>query len=129
MTISNRAKTACELLNDATLVAHYTFDNTIADSGPNSLTSYTTVQGNSGVSYITGRVNQGLQLSTTNAFFQSTSHYALGVANQPFSFALWINPTVIGGTLIHVSSGESGSGNWCLPFLGFSINGSIVAQS
>jgi hypothetical protein len=68
-------------------------------------------------------------LSATNAFFQSTSYYWLSRDNQPFSFALWINPTIPQGTILHLSSDSSGSGGWCLPKLGFSTNGSFVAQS
>lgn len=127
--MSNRAKTACEILNDATLVARFSFDNTIADVGPNSLPSYITVQANSGLSFVTGRVNQALMLSATISFFQACNFYWLGRNNQPFSFALWIKPTVCAGTLIHLSSDRSGSGGWCLPKLGFSSNGTLVAQS
>ena len=88
-----------------------------------------TGQANSGVAYATGRVGQSLMFSTKNAFFQSCSYYWLGRNNQPFSFALWINPTVAAGTILHLSSDRTGSGAWCLPKLGFSSNGSLVAQS
>ena len=38
MTVSNRAKFSCEVLEIATLAAHFTFDNGsfLIDSGPNS---------------------------------------------------------------------------------------------
>ncbi|CAF4029727.1 unnamed protein product, partial [Didymodactylos carnosus] len=33
--ITQRAKTACEILQDATLVVYYPFENSLLDSGPN----------------------------------------------------------------------------------------------
>ncbi|CAF1476300.1 unnamed protein product [Rotaria sordida] len=129
VTISNRAKTACEILNDVTLVSYFSFDNVTTDSGPNTLSSYITLQSNSGVSFVTGRVGQALILSRTNAFFQTCGYYWLGHNNRAFSFALWIYLISVGGTILHLSSDRSGSGSWCLPKLGFSSNGSIAAQS
>jgi hypothetical protein len=53
--VYTRARTACEILNDATLSAYFPFDGSFTDSGPNSvpLTS-------SGASFITGYTNQGI---------------------------------------------------------------------
>ena len=127
--MSNRAKTACEVLNDATLVSHFAFDGNTVDVGPNTLTSFRTGQANSGISFITGMVNQALMLSLSNSFFQACGYYSLSRANHAYSFAVWINPSAPLGTLLHLSTDQSGSGAWCLPLIGFSTNGSVVAQS
>ena len=130
MIISNRAKSACEILNDATLVSRFTFDNVITDSGPNALSSSVTVQGNSGVSFVSGVVNQALMLSLNNSYFQSWNYHALGQVNRAYSFVLWINPTVSQGTILHLFADRTGAViQWCLPMIGFSSNGEIVIQS
>ncbi len=128
MTITNRVKTSCELLNDASLVAHFPFDNNYNDIGPNSMTGTITLQANSGVSWVSGQVNQALNINSSHSYFQSCGFYALG-KNQPYSIAMWVNPSLQGGTLFHLSSAATGSGAWCLPMIGFSSNGSIVAQT
>ncbi len=128
MTITNRVKTSCELLNDASLVAHFPFDNNYNDIGPNSMTGTITLQANSGVSWVSGQVNQALNINSSHSYFQSCGFYALG-KNQPYSIAMWVNPSFQSGTLFHLSSAATGSGAWCLPMIGFSSNGSIVAQT
>ena len=51
----------------------------------------------------------------------------LGISNRSFSISFWIRPVSLSGVLVHVSSNISSVG-WCLPFIGFAINGSLVAQ-
>ncbi|CAF5032358.1 unnamed protein product, partial [Rotaria sp. Silwood1] len=128
ITVTNRAKTSCEILNDASLVAHFPFDDPLVDIGPNTMTATITVQGNSGMSWVTGKVNQALSFSKTNSYFQTCGFWALG-QNQAYSIALWINPSFQAGTLFHLSTAATGSGSWCLPMIGFSSNGSIVSQT
>jgi hypothetical protein len=38
-----------------------------------------------------------------------------------------VQPQSLSGTLVHVSDSPLGI-DWCVPFIGFAINGSIVAQ-
>ncbi|CAF1365960.1 unnamed protein product [Rotaria sp. Silwood1] len=128
ITVTNRAKTSCEILNDASLVAHFPFDSSTVDIGPNTITGTTTVQDNSGISWMTGKVNQAISFNKTNSYFQSCGFWALG-QNQAYSIALWINPSFPVGTLVHLSTAATGSGSWCLPMIGFSSNGSIVSQT
>jgi hypothetical protein len=102
LTISTRAKTACEILNDATLAAYFPFDGSLTDAGPNFLTATA-----SGASATTGYVNQGVYLSGTNSYVQISSLTGLGQSNQSFSFAFWMYP-IIPGVLVHVHTISNG---------------------
>jgi hypothetical protein len=104
--ISNRAKSPCEILNDATLVAYFPFDSgSLADIGPNML-SGTAV----GQTTITGERNQALSFTGNGAtsYFQIHGLTALGTTNSAFSIGLYINPTVLYGSIVHVSANSSG---------------------
>ena len=96
----------------------------LVDSGPNSLTA--TTQSTSTTS--SGHFAQALSFSgSSSSYFQISDLTSLGISNRPFSISLWIKPVSLSGVLVHVSSTSSGLG-WCLPFIGFATNGSIVAQ-
>jgi hypothetical protein len=126
MIVSTRPKSSCEILEDATLAAHFTFDTglIVADSGPNSLSA--TTQSTSTMS--SGHFAQALSFSgSSSSYFQINDLTSLGISNQSFSISLWIQPVSLSGVLVHISSNASGLG-WCLPFIGFATNGSIVAQ-
>jgi hypothetical protein len=126
--ITNRVKTPCEILNDASLVAYFPFDSSYNDIGPNSMIGTYNPQNNNGLSWVSGRINQALNFNSSNSYFQSCGFTALGI-NQPYSIAMWVNPEYQGGTLFHISSAATGSGSWCFPLMGFSSNGSIVVQT
>jgi hypothetical protein len=128
LTITKGAKTACEILNDATLVAYFPFDGSSSDSGPNGLVGSNTEQSKNGITWITGQVYQAINLNASNSYFQSCGFFALG-QNQAYSIAMWIKPSFQAGTLFHLSTAATGSGSWCLPMIGFSSNGSLVVQN
>jgi hypothetical protein len=65
---------------------------------------------------------------SSSSYFQTWGFTSLGVNNQPFSVTLWIQPQILSGTLIHLSTSSSGTGSACFPLLGFASNGAIVAQ-
>lgn len=124
MTITKRAKSACEIQEDATLVSCFLFDATAPDTdlGPNSLQSTS-----SSTSIISsGRHNDAISFNGT-AYFQASSFTALGITNTAFSVVLWVRPRSVLGTLVHVSGLSNGTG-WCIPFLGITGNGSIVGH-
>jgi hypothetical protein len=126
MTVSNRVKSACEILEIATLVARFAFDtgSFLNDSGPNSLQA--TTQSTSSLS--SGRFSQAITFNGSNSsYFQMSGFTALGISNKAFSISLWIRPVSLLGIVLHVSTNVSGTG-WCIPFLSFTINGSIIAQ-
>ncbi|CAF4192987.1 unnamed protein product, partial [Adineta steineri] len=122
--VTQRAKTANEILNDATLIAYYSFDcGSILDSGPNLLQSIAV-----GQTMITGRVKDALLFNSTSAYFRTSSFMTFGIANQSFSIALWMKPMNLRGILIHISNQSTGDG-WCMPLLGFNSSGILIAQS
>jgi hypothetical protein len=119
-----RAKNSSELLNDATLVAYYSFDNgSLYDSGPNGFNG--TVSGSP--TSVTGAVNQALQFNA-GAYFAVNypAFYFLGIVNYPFSISLWIKPTnaYAASTILFV---WAPSGN-CIGFLTLTSNGSVSAN-
>ncbi|CAF1164735.1 unnamed protein product [Adineta steineri] len=119
------AKSADDILNDATLVSWYSFDYEITyDSGPNNL------QGKAvDVTLAPGKVNQGLNFSLSSSYYKVYGFLLLGTSNHPYSISLWIRRTSTGGgTLVHVSSQLDGAG-WCIDFMGFSSSGQIVGSS
>ncbi len=121
------AKTACQILNDATLMAYFPFDtaNTMLDQSGNNA---------AGISYgtnlVTGRIQQGLLFSsTTNSYFQSQCFSNLRRYNPIITFTLWINPvSVSGGTIIHISQSQNGSSPFCADFLSLTATGYLVVQ-
>jgi hypothetical protein len=122
------AKTATQILNDATLVAYYSFDCSSYpawDSGPNGITGTAVAL----VSGEGGRVGQSYLFNSNSAYFQATGLVLLGQSYSPYSFAMWVNPSVTnGGTILHVSSSTDGTG-WCVPFIGLSSSGQLVVNS
>ncbi|CAF1403930.1 unnamed protein product [Adineta steineri] len=123
VSVIQRAKTANEILDDATLIAYYSFDcGSILDSGPNLLESIAV-----GQTMITGRVKDAILFNSTNAYFRTSSFMTFGIANQSFSIALWIKPVNLRGILVHISNQSTGDG-WCMPLLGFNSLGILIAQ-
>jgi hypothetical protein len=125
ISILDRAMTADEVLEEATLSAYYSFHNsTTKDSGPNEIDGYSY-----NVNETSGFLSQAILFTSmpNRSYFQAKSFLLLGVSQYSYSFSFWINPaqTHTSGSIIHISS-ENG---WCLPMLGFSANGSIIAQS
>lgn len=137
--ISTRVKSACEIMNDASLAAYFPLDNSYTDAGPNSL-SLTS----SGASFIVGYTNQGVYLSGTNSYVQIGGLTGLGRSNNPYSIAFWVRP-VVKGVLVHISANSSGKSlflkkgditfillfkglGWCTPLITFDLSGQIVSQ-
>ncbi len=93
-------KNASELLDEATLVAYYSFDGSYVDSGPNNINNITSV---STTFDLNGRVNQALRINLQNlSYFQTTGFYYLGQTNYSYSFSLWIYPFINNGTILQV---------------------------
>ena len=125
----NRAKSADEILVDATLVAYYSMDclsYSSFDSGPNQIHGMTNGLSNTDG----GRIGQSYLFNTNSSYFQATGFVLLGQSYRPFSFALWIRPIISitnGGTILHVSQYINGTG-WCAQFIGLSSLGEIVIR-
>ena len=124
LAVITRAKSANEVLDDASLIAYYPFDwpSPSADKGPNGVLGSW-----SNMVTVTGRINQGIRLiGSTSSWFRINSLYQLPrgvVANRPFSLSLWINPTSsISSTFVQLFSTTTAA---CDNFLGlYSFTGS-----
>ncbi|CAF0817018.1 unnamed protein product [Adineta steineri] len=124
--ISNRAKSASEIMNDATLVTYFSFDSgSLVDNGPNMLSG--TAVGQTTISSVR---NQALSFTgnAATSYFQVAGLTALGTTNASFSFALYIKPTVLYGIIVHVSMDPSGTNGWCMPFIGFTSSEYLAVQ-
>ena len=99
-TFESRVKSSEEILDEATLVAHYPFDNSYDDVGPNQMMNSTFLLTTFDSD---GRFDQCLLMNSTNlSYFQTTGFYYLGQATHPFSFSLWIYPFFNKGTILQV---------------------------
>jgi hypothetical protein len=125
LSIVTRVKSASEILTTATLVVYYSFDNqSLLDSGPNLIngTGINTAFG-------LGRVNEGIVFNMTRSYVQINNLVLFGTPYSPYSFAFWIYPySTKNGTLIHMWK-PSAPTTFCMPIIGFSASGSIVAQT
>ena len=90
MRFSLRAKNATEMMNIASLVTYYSFDNgSLSDNGPNGVNASI----NGTVLAVAGRVNQGLRFYGNASVGPSyRAFHILGISNHSFSMALWIQP-------------------------------------
>ena len=95
----------------------------VIDDGPNSLSSIS-----QNVSYVSsGHLSDAISFNHNISYFQISGLTGLGTINKPFSISLWIRPIALSGTLVFVENSTVGV-HWCIPFLGFASNGSLVAQ-
>ena len=128
VSLVTRAKTASEILFDATVVCYYSFDSgSVYDSGSLSLNGSI-----AGASFTNqGRVNDALLFTSTNSYLMSGGMTMLGTTNRAYSFAVWIKATsVINGVIVYVSKCDTNcASNWCMPFMGLTATGQIAIQS
>ncbi len=118
LSVTNRVKSANEILTEATLIAAFSFNGNLLDSGPNRLT------GTGPTSFSNaGRLSQALQLTNTSSLFQMTGLTPAMKSSEPFSISLWLKPQVtLGGSSVLVLS----STNWCMELFGFTSAGGFV---
>lgn len=117
---------ASEVLREATLAVAWNFDGNLQDSGPLLIngTGVNTLFSN------TGRSNMSLSFTVNQSYVQASGLVLFGTSSQPYSFALFIRPTVVTrGTILHVSASPTGANGWCIPMLGFTSTGTISTQS
>ena len=125
--ISTRPKSACEILEDATLAARFPFDtgSILDDYGPNGVST----SGSSFSLLSSGHSNQAISFTgASSSYFQASGFAAFGINNRSYSFSLWVQPQSLSGSLVHISTLPNGTGPWCLSVLGFASNGALVAQ-
>ena len=128
VSLVTRAKSANEVLFDATVVCYYSFDSSsLYDYGPLGLNGSVT-----SVSFVSmGRVNDAISFTSNNSYFLSGGMTLLGTTSGSYSFAAWIKPTsVTRGVIVYVSKCDTNcASNWCMPFMGFTSTGQIAIQS
>ena len=125
LSIVTQAKSASEILDMATLVTYYPFDDqTSLDSGPN-LINGTGMNTN----FASGRINDAIVFNVTPSYVQINNLVLFGTKYWPFSFAFWIYAySTQSGTLIHMWK-PSAPTSFCMPIVGFAASGSIVVQT
>lgn len=79
---------------------------------------------------ISGRVKQAISFNFNTSYFQAPSYPTIRPDDRPLSVTLWIKPWKIigGGSLVHVSSIQNGTGTVCYDLLGFTAAGILTAQ-
>ena len=125
--LTTRAKSAAQILSDASLIAYYSFDlpNPTMDNGPNGLHGIAI-----STATVVGRVNQAMRFTGTSSYFQSYGFYQIGFGvsmNKPFSISMWINPSsVYSSTFLQQSTSQSGGS--CLNMIGFYSTNGLAGQ-
>ena len=124
--VTTRAKSADEVLRDASVIVYFPFDllNATADNGPNRLTT-----NSSNTVSVIGRVNQAMRFSGTSTFVQVYGLFQVPTGmttNRPFSISLWINPSsIVGSTFIQLISFSPPP---CANLMGISSGGASTGQ-
>lgn len=114
-------------MNDATLLVYFPLD---ATNQLNDQSGYNNYGFTSNVAtFPSGRIQQALFFNTSTSYFQSLC-FPSTRTTMPFTISLWIYPTSVtsGGTILHVSSLQNGTGTPCYDLLALSSTGHIVAQ-
>ena len=123
---SGTVRSACQILNDASLVVYFPFSTTDSfnDYGVNLCHGI-----GSRVSIISsGRSGQAISFQSNNSYFQAPCFPRTRNGDDSFSLSMWINPTsTAGGSLLHMSTLWSGNGT-CYDLLGLTASGDIVLQ-
>ena len=127
LSFTNRSKTPEDILRDATLTLHFSFDgNSTSDEGPLS------INGSLGgaTSFVPGWRNQALQIENVNDSYLAVEGLVLlGTSDRSYSFSIWIKPAIQQrSTIIHMSSVSDGTG-WCLPMIGLTNESQLIATS
>lgn len=124
---SGTARTACQILNDVTLIFYFKFDSDRQLLDDSTHNNYGYISNTYAMS--NGHIKEALLFNTSTSYFQSQCLPSLR-STTVFTYSFWIYPMPggNGGTLIHVSLYQNGSGTPCYDLLGLTSNGEIVMQ-
>ena len=123
---SGTVRTACQILNDASLVAYYPFSNTDSFNDYSVNLCHGIASRTSIIS--TGQVGQAISFSSSSSYFQAQCFPRTRNNDEAYSISMWINPTsTVGGSVLHLSTLWSGNGT-CYDLLGLTASGNIVLQ-
>ncbi len=107
-TTTQTTTTTCSPIfaSNSSLVAYFPMDSSpsyLADVG-GTLTATAVA-----VTNVAGERNEALSFTgTITSFFQSSGFTSLGNSTSPFSIALYINPNILSGTIVHISKYKNG---------------------
>ena len=124
----NRSKAPSEILRDATLTLYFSFDgNSLHDQGPLKISG--SVEGS--ISFVSGRRGQALRIChVPDSYLTVGGLVLLGRDGQPYSFSIWINPSVRQSSIvIHMSRYSDGTTLWCVPMMGLNNAGQLITRS
>ena len=127
ISFTNRSKTADEILRDATLTVHFSFDdNSTYDQGPLRING--SLVGNT--TFVPGRVGQALEIQNVNqSYLRLPALVLIGTPNRSYSFSIWIRPKLQQkSVIVHASTSPDGAG-WNLPFLQITATYELTAYS
>ena len=127
LSYTNRAKNSTEILRDATLVVHFSFDsNSTYDQGPLRING--SLVANS--TFVSGRVGQALEIKNLNrSTFELHGLVLLGVSSRSHSFSVWIRPYVQQKSSILYLSNQANGTVWCLPILGLTSTRQLMSYT
>lgn len=116
---TDRVKTACEILNDATSVSYFSWDAaSLTDNGLHQMSAILS----SNAQIVPGYINEGRGFYYAGSFVSIYGYSMLGLPDQACSTSIWIKPSQWGGTFIHMSNRKDGVG-YCVVLLGLSDSG------
>ena len=126
LSFTNRTRSADEILRDATMTAHFSFDNdSIEDQGPLGING--SLVGDT--SFAAGRVGQALEVQSINeSYLQVQGLVLLGTSNRSYSFSIWIRPYLLVRSVIIYAASLNGN-SWCLPLLGLTNSSHLITYS
>jgi Concanavalin A-like lectin/glucanases superfamily len=122
----NEVRTPKEILDDASLTVHLSFDNySLNDQGPLGIHGH--VSGS--VNFTTGIVGSALHIHPiSHSFVRVAGLVQLGVTNQSYSISIWIRPDERrNSTIVHVSDQTDGT-RWCIAMLVLTSQGQLIAS-
>lgn len=124
---SGTVRSACQIFNDANLLVHFPFDKTqqLLDYSNYNFYGYAL----NTATFSSGRIQQAILFNSSTSYFQSQC-FPTPRTTVTFSISLWINPMSVigGGTIVHLSLLQNGTGTPCYDLLALTSTGQIVAQ-
>ena len=127
LSFTNRSKTAAEILRDATLTVHFSFDDSSTyDQGPLRING--SLVGNT--TFVPGRVGQALEIQNVNQSYLKVQGLVLyGTSNHPYSFAIWMRPKVQQQATVVYASASLDSTVWALPVFQIMATSQLISYS
>ena len=114
------AKTGNEILDDATLIVYFSFNqNSLLDSSSNQM---------NGTAYQLILIDNALLFNQTSSVFQIETFDSSSISNSS-SIAFWINPSSTNNSIIvHIFFSNSTNSSLCWNMIRFDNQGYLISQ-